>query len=112
MACVEKASGRLVGFSGLKYLENLQEVDIGYRFLPESWGKGYATESARAILQHGAREYQLQRIIGLVDPANHSSARVLQKLGLAFEKRIDLDWYPGGLDLYAVSIDPMIGDAQ
>lgn len=42
MACIEKSTGRLVGFSGLKYLEELNEVDIGYRFLPDCWGKGYA----------------------------------------------------------------------
>jgi [ribosomal protein S5]-alanine N-acetyltransferase len=105
MACIEKESGRLVGFSGLKYLDNLQEVDIGYRFLPDCWGKGYATESARAIMRHGVREHGLQRIIGLVDPANLASARVLQKLGLCHEKRINPDWYATGLDLYAISTD-------
>jgi ribosomal-protein-alanine N-acetyltransferase len=107
MACIEKASGRLVGFSGLKYLENLQEVDVGYRFLPDCWGKGYATDSARTLMRHGMREHCLQRIIGLVDPANHASARVLQKLNLAFEKKINPDWYAEGLDLYAVSAEAL-----
>ncbi|WLI90227.1 GNAT family N-acetyltransferase [Massilia sp. R2A-15] len=91
MACVEKSSGRLVGFSGLKFVEHLQEVDIGYRFLPECWGKGYATESARALLQDGVRTHRLERIVGLVMPENLASARVLSKLGLSFERTIRED---------------------
>jgi RimJ/RimL family protein N-acetyltransferase len=100
MACIERSSGRLVGFSGLKYVEDLQDVDIGYRFLPECWGKGYATESARALMQHGAIEHGIDRIIGLVQPDNVASARVLEKLGLTFERQVR----PGGvadLKLYA-----------
>ncbi len=95
MACIEKSSGRLVGFSGLKFLEDLGEVDIGYRFLPDCWGKGYATESARALMQHGVRELGLKRVIGLVLRENTASAKVLCKLGLTFERFIALD----GLDL-------------
>jgi RimJ/RimL family protein N-acetyltransferase len=111
MACIEKESGRLVGFSGLKFLQNLQEVDIGYRFLPDCWGKGYATESAHALMQHGVAEFQLKRLIGLVDPANHASARVLQKLGLAFEERINPEWFASGLDLYGISSDLILSNS-
>lgn len=101
MACIEKGSGRLVGFSGLKYLEDLQEVDIGYRFLPDCWGKGYATESARALMQHGMLEHGITRVIGLVEPANVASVRVLTKLGLTFERRIRPDGCASELELYA-----------
>ena len=99
MACIEKSSGRLVGFSGLKFLDDLQEVDIGYRFLPNCWGKGYATESARALMRHGTMELGIERIIGLVRPENTASARVLSKLGLAFERDVCLDGVD--LDIYA-----------
>jgi RimJ/RimL family protein N-acetyltransferase len=105
MACIERQSGRLIGFSGLKFLDKLGEVDIGYRFLPEYWGHGYATESAGAVMRHYARELHVKRIIGLVDPANHASAHVLKKLGLAYEKRIHPEWYTAGLDFYAISAD-------
>ncbi len=101
MACIERATGRLVGFSGLKYLEDLREVDIGYRFLPDCWGKGYATESARALMQVGAAEHGIERVIGLVEPQNIASARVLGKLGLAFACKVRVDDSVAELDLYA-----------
>ncbi len=102
MACVERASGRLIGFSGLKYLEDLDEVDIGYRFVPDAWGKGYATESARPLLEYGLQQLRLRRVIGLVMPQNQASARVLVKLGLRFEQQISVDDHAQPLDLYAI----------
>lgn len=101
MACIERATGKLVGFSGLKYLEDLQEVDIGYRFLPECWGKGYATESAQALITAGRVQHGITRIVGLVQPENIASARVLQKVGLVFERKIRVDGWPLDLDFYA-----------
>jgi RimJ/RimL family protein N-acetyltransferase len=101
MACIEKSSGRLVGFSGLKFVEELNEVDIGYRFLPDCWGKGYATESARVLVQHGADQYGIRRVIGLVQAENVASARVLGKLGLAFERTLTMPGDAGLMKLYA-----------
>jgi RimJ/RimL family protein N-acetyltransferase len=83
-ACVHKQSGEVIGFAGLKYLDDLGEVDIGYRLLPAHWGRGLATEACRAILDFGFTDLRLERIIGLVDPANAASVRVLAKLGLTF----------------------------
>lgn len=103
MACIERSSGRLVGFSGLKYLEDLQEVDIGYRFLPDCWGKGYATESAQALLRDGMARHGIRRVIGLVYPENAASARVLKKLGLVLERAIELEGLSTTLDLYATA---------
>jgi ribosomal-protein-alanine N-acetyltransferase len=100
MACIEKSSGRLVGFSGLKYLEALKETDVGYRFLPDTWGKGYATESGLALIANGRKQFGLERIIGLAEPANGASCRVLEKLGLVFERELDEDDH-GVLRLYA-----------
>lgn len=103
MACIEKLSGRLVGFCGLKYLEDLQEVDIGYRFLPETWGMGYATESCLAILAD-ADKSPIQRVVGLVESENTASIRVLVKIGLQFERAVELHDHHGQLDLYARSL--------
>ncbi len=99
MACIEKETGRLVGFCGLKYLEDLHEVDIGYRFLPETWGKGYATESCLTVLAQ-ADKAAVEKVIGLVEPENKASVRVLTKIGLRLERKIELQDHPGELDLY------------
>jgi len=100
MAVIEKAGGRLVGFSGLKYVAELGEADIGYRFLPECWGKGYATESALPLLGQ-ARALGLQRVVGTVHPDNPASSRVLEKLGLRFERLLEPDDDGVGFLLYA-----------
>jgi RimJ/RimL family protein N-acetyltransferase len=106
MACIEKSSGRLIGFSGMKYLDDLGEADVGYRFVRDAWGKGYATESAQVLMQECLREFGLRRVIGMVDPSNEGSSRVLTKLGLAFERKIDVG-ADCMFDLYGVSL----GDA-
>lgn len=85
LACLDRASGRLIGFCGLKYLDELAEVDLGYRFLPEFWGRGLATEAGRAVLDLGFTVLRLERIIGLVEPENVRSVRVLEKLGMTSE---------------------------
>jgi [ribosomal protein S5]-alanine N-acetyltransferase len=82
LACVLKESGQVIGFAGLKYLDDLKEVDIGYRFLPPYWGKGLATEACRPVIRHGFDVLKLASIIGLVMPENVASVRVLEKLGL------------------------------
>lgn len=88
-ACVLKKSATVVGLSGLKYLPELGEVDIGYRFLPACWGAGLATEAGRAVLGYGFGPVGLRRVIGLVAPENAASARVLEKLGLTPDGVVD-----------------------
>jgi RimJ/RimL family protein N-acetyltransferase len=83
-ACVHKASSEVIGFAGLKHLDELNEVDIGYRLLPAYWGAGLATEASQAAVDYGFQQLRLKRIIGLVDPQNAASVRVLEKLGLTF----------------------------
>ena len=88
-AVVFKPDQRVVGFNGLKYLEELREVDLGYRFCTDYWGRGLATESSKAVLRYGFENLGLKRIIGLVLPENTASIRVLQKVGMRFEGMTD-----------------------
>jgi RimJ/RimL family protein N-acetyltransferase len=88
-ACVLKASGEVIGFAGLKYLADSQEVDIGFRLLPAYWGQGLATEACRAVLDFGRTNLGLKRVIGLVDPQNIASVRVLEKLGLTLTGQVE-----------------------
>lgn len=90
-ACVLKETGAIIGFCGLKYLDDLDKVDVGFRFLPEYWGKGLATEAARASIAFGFNVLMLDQIIGLVLPENGASIRVLEKLGMRSEGEIEYD---------------------
>jgi ribosomal-protein-alanine N-acetyltransferase len=89
LAVFLRSSGKLIGFAGLKYLDDLGEVDLGYRLMVAYWGRGLATEASLACVNYGFQTLELKRIIGLVAPQNHRSVRVLEKCGMAFERMID-----------------------
>ncbi len=84
-----KSDQAILGWCGLKFLPEEQEVDIGYRLFKKFWGQGYATETSRACLEYGFNTLQLPRIIGRSAVANGASVRVLEKCGLKFEKFSD-----------------------
>jgi len=88
---VYKPEGRLIGFSGFKYLPELDEVDLGYRLLPEYWGRGLATESGLACIRFGFETMGFDRIIALVLPENAGSIRVAEKIGMHDTGRIEID---------------------
>jgi [ribosomal protein S5]-alanine N-acetyltransferase len=100
-ACVEKNSGRVVGLVGLKRVAGLDCVDIGFRFLSEVWGKGVATEAAAAVIKYGHEQLMLKQIVATVFPENIASIKVLEKLGLSFQRRIRLGGVDAELLLYA-----------
>jgi [ribosomal protein S5]-alanine N-acetyltransferase len=83
-ACILKNTGENIGFAGLKYLEELGEVDVAYRLMPVYWGRGLATEAALAAVRYGFAKLGLKQIIGLVMPENIASVRVLEKAGLRY----------------------------
>ena len=83
-----KEENKFIGFTGLKYLEDMAEVDLGYRFMKEYWGKGIATESAQACVDLGFNTLGLERMIAMVLPENKGSIRVLEKLDFVYEKEI------------------------
>ena len=89
--CVLKGEETIIGFCGLKYLEDLNAVDLGYRFLPEYWGKGLATEACLASVQFGFDVLNLKQIIGLVIPENLASIRVLEKVGMTGKGPVSYD---------------------
>lgn len=92
MAVVHKLDNKVIGFSGLKWEADIEETDIGYRFLPKYWGKGIATESCLPLLEYGFVELGLHRIVGLAYPANVASCKVLEKIGMQHYKT---DYFPG-----------------
>ena len=96
-----KETGESIGMCGLINRDTLEDIDIGYAFLPKFWKKGYAVESARAVLEYGFRVQKLKRIVGITLEANKGSVRVLEKIGLNFEKIIKLEGDDEELMLFA-----------
>lgn len=81
-AVAERATGALVGDAGL-YEGSGAEVELGYTLARASWGRGYATEAARAWLEAAFRVHGLDEVVALVEPANTGSIRVVEKLRMA-----------------------------
>ena len=100
---VMKDSGSPVGLCGLIRRDGLDDVDIGYAFLQQFWSNGYATESALAVKKYAKNIIGLKRLVAITDPANQGSIRVLEKIGLEFEKMVKLSEDDIELKLYAIN---------
>lgn len=87
-ACLRDATP--VGICGLVKRDGLDDVDIGFAFLSRHCSKGYAVESASAVLAHASQELRLQRVVAITAPDNVGSIAVLEKIGLRFERMIRL----------------------
>ena len=85
-----KDSGQSIGMCGLINRDGLEDVDIGYAFLPRFWLKGYAVEAAAAVKDYARDMLGLKRLVAITDPANQGSIRVLEKIGLKYEKMVRL----------------------
>jgi RimJ/RimL family protein N-acetyltransferase len=99
-----KETNEPIGMCGLIKREALDDVDIGYAFLPKFWSKGYAVESARAVKDYAKDVIGLKRIVAITDPVNEGSIRVLEKLGLRFEKMVRLSEDDIELKLFAAEL--------
>ena len=77
-----------VGICGLIKRDGLDEPDLGYAFLPEFWSHGYAIESAARVLDYAKETLDINRVVAITAPDNDASIRVLNKLGLQFEKMV------------------------
>ena len=82
LAVVERASGGCVGEAGLQLLEAGPDIELTYTLARAAWGRGYATEAARAVLRWAFAGLRLPRIVAVADPENTASLRVLEKLGM------------------------------
>jgi RimJ/RimL family protein N-acetyltransferase len=99
-----KGSGESIGMCGLIRREALEDVDLGYAFLPRFWGQGYAVEAALACKEYAGDPLGLKRLVAIVDPANRGSIRVLKKVGMQFEKMIRLSANDVELQLFSIDI--------
>ncbi len=85
-----KGSGVPAGICGLVRRDTLPDVDVGYAFLPPFRSKGYASEAAAAVVAYARDVVGLKRLLAITDPDNAASIRVLEKLGLRFERMVSL----------------------
>ncbi|MGV3587092.1 MAG: GNAT family N-acetyltransferase [Adhaeribacter sp.] len=98
-AVIEKETNNFVGWAGLKFVRettnsHVNYHDLGYRFIKRFWGKGYATEAAKASLNFGFEQLKLKNIYAMADVNNVASRKILEKVGLTLDGTFDLDGIP------------------
>lgn len=86
-----KENDEFIGWCGLKYVKEKEEIDLGYRFKKIFWGQGYATEAARNSLDFGFRQLQLKIITGRAHIENIASWKILEKIGMHFTRQEIVD---------------------
>lgn len=96
-----RSKSGLIGWSGLQFLPETDEVEVAYLLGKALWGQGLATEAARACLQYAFENLELDTIVAIVHPDNIASQRVIEKLGMSF---VDRSPY-FGMDCYRYSIE-------
>ena len=94
-AVIRKSDETFLGWCGLKYSEETNDIDIGFRFFKEYWNNGYATESAIACIQLGFDKFHMEYIVGRSRKENTASIKVLKKIGLQYWKDFDFDGFEG-----------------
>jgi RimJ/RimL family protein N-acetyltransferase len=98
------STGERIGMCGLVKREGLDDVDIGFAFLPAWRRRGYAVEASRAVLEHARDDFGMTRIVAIVSETNPGSIRVLEKLGLASAGKVKLPRDDGEILLYAAPL--------
>ncbi|WP_428224684.1 GNAT family N-acetyltransferase [Flavobacterium sp.] len=96
-AVIRKEDNAFLGWCGLKYSSDLDEVDVGFRFFKKYWNQGYATESAKASLHYGFETLHLNKIVGRAMKANSASIKVLEKIGMKYTGTFDFMKHEGVL---------------
>ena len=102
-ALVDKASGKLMGFSGVspEVVADVEEINLGYRLARDYWDQGFATESAAAVLHHTFSRTDIESVVVIIDPAHVASLRVAQKVG--FKQYRSAEFHGRPVRLYRLS---------
>jgi len=102
LLCIElRDSHTPIGMCGLLKREDLSHPDIGFAFLPDYWGQGFALEAATAVMNDARQTLKLNQILAIVNPDNDASIKLLERLGLKFER------VKGDVKLYALPDQPV-----
>lgn len=109
-AVTDKASGALIGHGGLQDIPETEEVELSYALAKPYWGQGIATEVAEASVKFGFEEIGLERIIALAVPENIASRRVMEHVGMLYEK--DARYFDMDVVYYAIERNRQQGQPQ
>ena len=101
-----KSSGEPIGTCGLINRHGMDDVEVGFALMPAYWAHGYAFEAAQAVMDYGYGELGLDRIVAIVNPGNQRSYRLLEKLGLRFDRRIQLPPEGSEVELFSPPEEP------
>lgn len=96
-AVIDKSNEDFLGWCGLKYSSEVDEIDIGFRFFKKHWNKGFATESAKACIDYGFEKLNMQTIVGRAMELNTASIKVLEKIGMTFVGKFEFHLHDGVL---------------
>lgn len=107
LTAIEKETHEIIGWCGIKYHPDKDEYDLGYRFSKKYWGKGYATESAKACIDYASNKLGIDYLVGHVHKDNPASSRVLEKMGMAFVK----DYLEDGQEWKLYTLSNPVADA-
>jgi RimJ/RimL family protein N-acetyltransferase len=99
-----KSDAAPIGICGLIKRDALEDVDIGFAFLPAFRGKGYAREAAAAVMEHARSAFGMRRLVAITSPDNEASIRLLEKLGLRFEATVSLAGDSHDVSLFATDL--------
>ncbi|MGI8957099.1 MAG: GNAT family N-acetyltransferase [Chthoniobacterales bacterium] len=96
LAVILREENRLIGYCGFfrQLVDEVNEIEIGYRLHPDYWNRGLATEAARAVRAYAFDVLRLERVISLIHPENHASRRVAEKNGMTLEKTTIFRGFP------------------
>lgn len=108
-AVILRESGTLIGYCGFwpQEIDGERVTEIGYRLNPQFWNRGIATEAARAVRDHAFRDLQLEHVVSFIHPDNHPSRRVVEKIGMHFEKHTTFHGFP--TDVFGIARGEWIG---
>jgi len=97
-AAIEKDSGKFMGWFLFRpdkaQPDNTDRIELGYRLKKEFWGKGFATEGSRALMEKGFQEFKIPEIFAIAMKRNQSSWNVMKKLGMTYVREYPYEVYP------------------
>jgi RimJ/RimL family protein N-acetyltransferase len=100
-----KESKVAIGMCGVLKRESLPNPDLGFAFLPEYWSKGYAFESASAVLDQARNVFKLTQVLAITTPNNDASIKLLERLGFQFERLMKLSTDSDEVKLFSLIFD-------